>query len=187
MVTMLCGPQARGTVRLQRSATPDGPPDPYANPLIDHAYLSSPLDVAVLAEGCRLAHEVVLDGSKTKDHVVGAWPVGTVHPQNAQEWREYVRAQAGTCYHPGGTCRMGPDGDEWAVVDERLRVRGVLGLRVAGESEGLCSSHRSFADDENVVDCSIMPWINNGHTQVRFLLFFLPVLRLSLIIAPLIT
>lgn len=148
MITMLCGPQARGTVRLRASGTPDGPPDPHVQPLIDHAYLSSPLDVAVLAEGCRLAHDVVVDGSKTKDHVVGAWPTGTVHPQNAQEWREYVRAQAGTCYHPGGTCKMGPDGDEWAVVDERLRVRGVLGLRVAGESEGLCSSHCRVADDD---------------------------------------
>jgi choline dehydrogenase len=50
-----------------------------------------------------------------------------------------------TIFHPVGTARMGPDGDERAVVDGRLRVRGVSGLRV--------------------VDASVMPTITSGNTN----------------------
>ena len=127
-LTMLCGPQSRGTVRLASS-------NPHTKPKIDHNYLSTPLDVALLAEGCRHIHNVVLNGAGTKDHVAGAWPKSRVHPNDTEEWRQYVRQQAGTCYHPSSTCKMGPDTDEEAVVDPRLRVRGVKGLRVAGEFE----------------------------------------------------
>ena len=123
---MLCGPQSRGTVRLASS-------NPHTKPKIDHNYLSTPLDVALLAEGCRHIHNVVLNGAGTKDHVAGAWPKTRVHPNDTEEWRQYVRQQAGTCYHPSSTCKMGPDTDVEAVVDPRLRVRGVKGLRVAGE------------------------------------------------------
>jgi choline dehydrogenase len=56
---------------------------------------------------------------------------------------EFVQAQAETLYHPVGTCRMGSD--THAVVDPSLRVRGVEGLRV--------------------VDASVMPRINRGHTH----------------------
>ena len=47
---------------------------------------------------------------------------------------EYIRATAETSWHPAGTCRMGADADEMAVVDPRLRVRGVAGLRIADAS-----------------------------------------------------
>jgi choline dehydrogenase len=50
-----------------------------------------------------------------------------------------------TIFHPVGTCRMGPHGDRLAVVDSRLRVHGVLGLRVA--------------------DASVMPTITSGNTN----------------------
>jgi choline dehydrogenase len=56
---------------------------------------------------------------------------------------EFVREQAETLYHPVGTCKMGDDPE--SVVDARLRVHGVAGLRV--------------------VDCSIMPTIVRGHTN----------------------
>ncbi|KAF9509379.1 GMC oxidoreductase [Hydnum rufescens UP504] len=137
-ITMLCGAQSRGSVRLNSS-------DPHVKPKIDPNYLANQLDVAVLAEGCRYVHQVVTEGTGTRDHIAGAWPPSRVHPDGDEEWKEYVRQQAGTCYHPAGTCKMGPAEDKQAVVDPRLRVRGVKSLRVA--------------------DASIMPKLNNGHTQ----------------------
>jgi choline dehydrogenase-like flavoprotein len=61
------------------------------------------------------------------------------------ELEAFVRATATTTYHPVGTCRMGPASDPSAVVDPRLRVHGVAGLRVA--------------------DASIMPDIIGGNTS----------------------
>lgn len=60
-------------------------------------------------------------------------------------WACAVRHYSQTIYHPSGTCKMGPHTDPDAVVDPRLRVYGVSGLRVA--------------------DASIMPFIVNGNTN----------------------
>ena len=59
---------------------------------------------------------------------------------------EDIQTDPGTGYHPAGTCKMGRSSDLKAVVDDRLRVHGIDGLRV--------------------VDCSIMPILHNGHTQM---------------------
>lgn len=122
---MLFGTQSRGTVRL-RSA------DPFEKPIIDHNYLSNPLDLAMLAEGVKFSHEVVMEGKGTKEHVRGAWPEGRQFPKTDDEWKQYVREQTGTTYHCASTVKMGPDSDPTACVDPRLRVRGVKNLRVAG-------------------------------------------------------
>ena len=63
--------------------------------------------------------------------------------QKDDELLEWVRNNAETTYHPIGTCKMGQD--DMAVVDERLRVRGIKGLRVA--------------------DASIMPTLTSGNTN----------------------
>lgn len=71
----------------------------------------------------------------------------THHTYNSREdWVPHVRQHATTCYHPAGTARMGKAGDEFAVLNEKLQVRGVQGLRVA--------------------DCSVMPNLHGGHTQM---------------------
>ena len=138
MITLLCGAQQRGTVRLSSNVPTD-------KPLVDHAHLSNDLDLAVLAEGCRLGHEVLMKGCGTKDIISGPWPTTAPYPKDTAGWKEHVRTFSSTCYHPGGTCKMAPDHDPMGVVDNRLRVRGVTGLRVA--------------------DVSILPLLNSGHTQ----------------------
>jgi choline dehydrogenase-like flavoprotein len=139
LMTFLCGPQARGTVRLMSK-------DPTSKPIIDHAYLDNDLDTAVLAEGCRLGHEILMKGRGTKDIIVGTWPKIVSKPNDIIGWKEYVRAFGYSCYHPAGTCKMAPESDPMGVVDSRLRVRNVKGLRVA--------------------DISILPIHISAHTQI---------------------
>ena len=141
MIAELFGPKSRGTVTL-RSA------DPLATPVVDCGYLTDPLDVEVLAEACRFGNEIVMEGKGTKDIVKGSWPPHLKHHtfKTREDWVPYVRENATTCYHASGTCAMGKVDDEKAVVDPELRVKGVKGLRVA--------------------DCSIMPILHGGHTQM---------------------
>ena len=145
MMTLLFSQRSRGRVVL-RSV------NPHDKPLIDPRYLSDPLDLLMLTEGVRFAHSIVTSGSGTKDIVApGVWNAGPKYaafgPETAaKDWEDYVRQYTTTAHHPAGTCRMGRDGDNAAVVDEKLRVRGVEGLMVA--------------------DCSVMPSLNGGHTQM---------------------
>ncbi|KAJ4364663.1 hypothetical protein N0V83_009260 [Neocucurbitaria cava] len=136
----LFSPRSRGYVKLKTN-------DPKETPIIQHNWLSDPLDVLVYAEACKLGAEVALEGSGSKDLILGAWPPEDKHTEfrTLKEWEKYVRENATTCFHPSGTCKMGPDTDPGAVVDARLKVKGVEGLRIA--------------------DCSIMPKLNNGHPQ----------------------
>ncbi|CAF3063712.1 unnamed protein product [Rotaria sp. Silwood2] len=138
LYVLLCGPQARGTVRLSSN-------DSTCKPIIDHAYLENDVDVAVLAEGCRIGHEVLMKGRGTKNIITDPWPKTISHSMDLAAWKNHVRTVATTCFHPCGTCKMAPNTDPMGVVDNRLRVRNVEGLRVA--------------------DVSILPLINNGHTQ----------------------
>jgi choline dehydrogenase len=72
----------------------------------------------------------------TADIVVGDRTPAPV-PHSDEEWESYVRAKAIPTYHPTGTCRMGSDAE--AVVDPRLRVRGIEALRVIDASVMPCS------------------------------------------------
>ncbi|MFH9677376.1 GMC family oxidoreductase [Streptomyces sp. NPDC017405] len=116
-------PRSRGRLTLASA-------DPTAHPLIDPGYLSDPADLAVLVEGVRIARDIA-----ATDPLAG---IGHGGPLDAgagrAEIEAFVRAQAQTQFHPVGTCRFGPDSDEAAVVDPRLRVHGVPGLRVADAS-----------------------------------------------------
>jgi len=140
LIIMGLGSLSRGYLKIRSR-------NPRDKPNIQHNYLSNPLDVLVLAEACKLGSQTILEGKGTKDLILGSWPTEDKHHQFTElsQWEDYVRKNATTCFHPSSTCKMGTTSDPGAVVDARLRVRGVQGLRVA--------------------DCSIMPKLNNGHPQ----------------------
>lgn len=141
MCCFLCGLQSRGNVTLETT-------DPTKNPIVDHKYLDDKRDLLMMSEGCRFANELVMQGAGTKDVVKGAWPPGAKHHTftTNEEWQPFVQKYTSTSYHPVGTCKIGQADDKTSVVDEKLFVRGVRGLRVA--------------------DCSIMPLVHSGHTQM---------------------
>ena len=133
-----------GTVLLQpdsRGRVTLGSANPADPPQIDPGYLTAPADLTRLVAGVRIAEEL-LAAEALREYVGGPmtpYP-GTV---GTAELAQHIRERAETLYHPVGTCRMGSDPD--AVVDPALKVRGLDGLRV--------------------VDVSVMPRINRGHTQ----------------------
>ena len=132
-VPMLVQPASRGTVTL-RSA------DPFDAPVIDPHYLSAESDLTVLERGVDLSRDLVNTGAFDDLRGEEAAPGASL---SRTELREYIRAHCSTVWHVSGTCKMG--GDEMAVVDPELRVRGVDGLRVA--------------------DASVMPVITAGNTH----------------------
>lgn len=116
-------PKSRGEIRL-RSA------DPADRPVIDHRLLGADEDVAALIEGVKQVQEIVKAPAFAPYGVQPLWPAPM--PSSDAEWEQKLRNESGIGYHPVGTCRMG--GDAASVVDPALRVRGVLGLRVADAS-----------------------------------------------------
>jgi choline dehydrogenase len=130
----LITPQSRGSVSL-RSANPLDAPAIRAN------YLSTDTDLRTLIAGVRLArsiaHTRAFDPYRGEEIHPGANATGDA------DIAEFLRREVETLYHPVGTCKMG--NDPLAVVDPRLRVRGIAGLRV--------------------VDASIMPVVPAGNTN----------------------
>ena len=120
-------PASRGTVRLASA-------DPSDTPLIDPGYFTDPAgrDERLLVEGVRLARRLAATDA------LQDWIVREVAPgpelQSDAELGGYVRHYSNTVYHPSATCRMGAPDDPAAVVDARLRVRGIEGLRIADAS-----------------------------------------------------
>ena len=130
-------PRSRGSVRI-RSPDAATPPSMRAN------YLSAPEDGETLVAGIRLARR--LAATRALSPLVKAeYRPGTAARSDA-ELLDFARNTGGTIFHPSGTCRMGDARDPLAVVDNELRVHGVAGLRV--------------------VDCSIMPTLTSGNTNV---------------------
>lgn len=116
-------PASRGQVSI-RSA------DPLAAPLIQPRYLSAPEDLKVAADAIRLTRRLVaapaLAAYRPEEYLPGP------AYQSEAELQQAAGAIGTTIFHPSGTCRMGQDAD--AVVDARLRVHGIPGLRVADAS-----------------------------------------------------
>jgi len=116
-------PESRGTLAL-RSADPRDPP------LIRPNHLSAPRDMIVLREGVKRIREVFAQAPMDPFRGPELSP-GPELRTNA-EIEAFIRRTAESVYHCTGTCRMGAD--DASVVDARLRVRGVEGLRVADAS-----------------------------------------------------
>jgi len=116
-------PLSRGTVRL-RSA------DPTAPPMIAPRNLSERRDLDVLMRAVRHVREITRDAALRRVIAAELSPGDEVEDDAALE--HDIRARSSNAFHPVGTCRMG--GDDNAVVDPALRVRGIDGLRVADAS-----------------------------------------------------
>ncbi|MEJ6002932.1 GMC family oxidoreductase [Paucibacter soli] len=131
----LLRPHSRGEVRLASR-------DAREAPLIDPRFLSDERDLRTLLRGVQWQQRLMQ--ASAFDAVRGRM----LYPVRADDEEALIadiRSRADTQYHPVGSCKMGPASDPTAVVDARLRVHGVAGLRV--------------------VDASIMPTLIGGNTN----------------------
>ncbi len=106
--------------------------DPRVQPQIEHRYFSNPKDLDRLVGGARVALEVAKVVGDTMKFEVLLPDAESARDEEALR-RHFLDFHA-TDYHPSGTLRMGAEGDEMAVVDERCRLRGVDNLYVADAS-----------------------------------------------------
>jgi choline dehydrogenase len=136
LAVVLLRPKSSGTVLLRTS-------DPSDAPAIDPRYLTDPggEDLATLLRGLRLARRVL--GQEPLASFVDGEILPGEDARSDDDLVAHIRALSQTLYHPAGTCRMGSGSG--SVVDPRLRVRGIAGLRVA--------------------DASVIPVLPRGHTN----------------------
>jgi choline dehydrogenase len=122
---MALRPRSRGYVHIKSA-------DPLEPPRIDPNYLADPSDAEVLLAGIRAVRRVA-DQPMMRPLVVRETRPGP-NVRSDDELMEYIRASTQTTWHVIGTCKMGIDSDGLAVLDSRLRVRGISGLRVIDTS-----------------------------------------------------
>jgi choline dehydrogenase len=135
-----CRPTSRGTVHIRSS-------DPLAAPAICPNSLSTPEDVQDVFDGARVLRRIAAAAPLAQVIASERQPGAEVQSDNAV--LADFRQRAGSVFHASGTCAMGPAG-RTAVVDARLRVHGVAGLRV--------------------VDASVFPNITSGNTNTPALM-----------------
>jgi choline dehydrogenase len=127
-------PESRGFVRIKSA-------DPAQAPAIQPRYLTAQVDRDVMVAGMKMIRRVM--GQPAMARYIDEELMPGAKVQTDADFLEFARQKGTTVFHPTSTCRMGSDVN--AVVDERLRVRGFQGLRVA--------------------DASIMPTVVSGNTN----------------------
>ena len=132
-------PESIGSVHIKSR-------DPAVGPSIRPNFLASAVDQACMIRGMRIARRMV-GRPALRPYLVEEMSPGANVTSDA-DWLAFARANGQTIYHPLGTCRMGED--DAAVVDLRLKVRGLDGLRV--------------------VDASVMPKMVSGNIQAAVMM-----------------
>ncbi|MDB6090395.1 MAG: choline dehydrogenase [Gammaproteobacteria bacterium] len=130
-----CRPTSRGSVHIRSR-------DPLASPAIVPNALSTPQDVGDIYDGARILRRI--SGAQPLAGVIEEELRPGAHIQGDSEVLEDFRQRAGSVFHACGTCTMG-SAPEYSVVDSRLKVHGVAGLRV--------------------VDASVFPTVTSGNTN----------------------
>ena len=130
-----CRPTSRGRIEIRSR-------NPFDPPLIFPNYLSTERDIAEIPAGARLLRKIAAT-SPLAEIIETELEPGAGKTSDSELLQDF-RERAGTVYHPVSSCRMGPD-PATSVVDARLRVYGVPGLRV--------------------VDASVFPTVTSGNTN----------------------
>ncbi|MDE2006078.1 MAG: GMC family oxidoreductase N-terminal domain-containing protein, partial [Rhodospirillales bacterium] len=134
LTTYQCRPESKGSIHAKSA-------DPHAAPAIRPNFLAEAEDRRTVVAGMRIARQIVANAAMDRYRDFEMNPGAKV--QTDDEWLEFARNNGQTTYHVIGTCKMGSD--PMAVVDDRLRVHGIAGLRV--------------------IDASIMPTVPSGNTN----------------------
>lgn len=136
LTSCLLRPRARGSVRLRSS-------NPADKPIVDTNFFGHPDDLRLTLASLRFARRLLATkpiGPKIADELLPGPGV-----ESDEALADYCGKTVKTNYHPSGSARMGPDSDPTAVLDARMRVRGIEGLRV--------------------IDCSAIPFIPSANTN----------------------
>lgn len=137
----LLRPQSRGSIQIASA-------DPMQSPRIRSGYLTAQSDQRMAVAMVRRMREIAAADPLAR-LIVAEHEPGSALTRDDQ-LLEWARRRAASIFHPVGTCAMGPESDPHAVVDQRLRVHGVQGLRV--------------------VDGSVMPRIVSGNTNAPIIM-----------------
>ncbi|EKF44268.1 glucose-methanol-choline oxidoreductase [Nitratireductor indicus C115] len=134
-------PESRGTIHIVS-------PDPARQPAIRPNFLATAEDRRAMVEGMKIGRTVMeqapMDAFRVREMSPGKDCV------SEEDWLDFARRNGQTIYHTAGTCRMGGEADPECVVDARLRVRGIKGLRI--------------------IDASVMPEMVSGNTQAAVMM-----------------
>jgi choline dehydrogenase-like flavoprotein len=132
-------PESQGSIHIKSA-------DPLACPSIRPNFLSAQIDRDSLVGGMKAARRIV--GQPAMRPFIDAEVSPGPDVESDEQWLDFARHNGQTIYHPIGTCRMGSD--PAAVTDARLRVNGLMGVRV--------------------VDASVMPKMVSGNTQAAVMM-----------------